>query len=290
MLDYRALEALSAVIHHQGFDRAAQKLNISQSAVSQRIKLLESRMGQPLILRQTPPKATELGTRLITHLHTVKHLEVDLDLPIETEGRVHAKIAVNADSLSTWFSEAIGRMTDEIDVDLVIEDQDYGIERMKRGEVLACLCSDGTAVNGARVDRLGIMRYRAYANPEFLLRFKLLENFDDLYKVPCLIFNKDDKLQHRFLEKLGLPEPENPVHCPSSEGFVQMAASGCGFGMIPEIQAALSVEVGSLIDIAPEVYIDVPMYWHSWRSAGSAMKQLRASVIKTAHRWLRQDQ
>lgn len=289
MLDYRALEALSAVIQYQGFDRAAQKLNISQSAVSQRIKLLESRMGQPLILRQTPPKATELGTRLITHLQTVKHLEMDLDLPSEHHERVHAKIAVNHDSLSTWFSEALGRITDDIDADLIIADQDYGIELMKRGEVLACLCSDGNAVNGARVDRLGIMRYRAYANHDFMLRFKLLENFDALHSAPCLIFNKDDKLQHRFLEKLGQSEPENLIHCPSSEGFVQLAASGVGFGMIPEIQAALSVQVGSLIDIAPDTYIDVPMYWHSWRSAGSAMKQLRASVIKTAHRWLLQD-
>lgn len=289
MLDYRALEALSEVIHQQGFDRAAKRLNISQSAVSQRIKILEARLGQPLILRQTPPVATELGTRLITHLQTVKHLELDLQLPLENESRVRAKIAVNADSLATWFSEALGRITDELDVDLVIEDQDSGIELMKRGEVLACLCADGNPVNGARVDRLGIMRYRAYTHPDFLLRFKLLDDFENLYKTPCLIFNKDDRLQHRYLDMLGQPPPENTIHCPSSEGFVQLAASGCGYGMLPEVQAALSVEVGSLIDISPAHFIDVPLYWHSWRSSGSAMKRLRASVIKTAHRWLQQD-
>jgi len=290
MMDYRALEALAAVISCHGFEKAAQKLNISQSAVSQRIKQLEARLGAPLILRHTPPKATELGVRLITHLETVQHLETDLDLPLERDKRVHARIAINADSLATWFSEALGRSTDELDVDLVIEDQDSGIERMRRGEVLACLCSDGTPVNGARVDRLGIMRYRAYANPEFLLRFKLLENFSDLYRAPCLIFNQHDRLQHRFLSQLDQPEPVNPIICPSSEGFVQLAASGCGFGMIPQIQAALAVEVGSLIDITPAHYVDVPLYWHSWRSSGAAMKRLRTSVIKTAHRWLLQDQ
>lgn len=289
MLDYRALEALAAVIHHQGFERAAQSLHISQSAVSQRIKQLEGRIGQPLILRQTPPKATRLGMRLITHLQMIRHLESDLDLSLEQEARVHARIAVNHDSLATWFSEALGRITEDIDIDLVTADQDAGIELMRRGEVMACLCADGTAVNGARVDRLGIMRYRAYASRDFLVRFRLLESFHELHLAPCLVFNRDDRLQHRFLDQLGQPEPENLVHCPSSEGFVQLAASSCGFGMIPEVQAALSVQVGGLIDIAPDNYIDVPLYWHSWRSSGSSMKQLRASVIKTAHRWLIQD-
>jgi LysR family transcriptional regulator (chromosome initiation inhibitor) len=289
MLDYRALASLAAVIQCHGFEKAAQKLNVSQSAISQRIKQLEGQIGQPLILRQTPPVATTLGQRLITHLQTVQHLESDLNLPHENNHRVHARIAVNADSLATWFSEALGRITDEVDVDLVIEDQDTGIELMKRGEVLACLCSDGSTVNGARVDRLGTMRYRAYASPEFLIRFNLLDDFSKLNEAPCLIFNQNDQLQHRFLEQLNQGEPINPVQCPSSEGFVQLAASGCGFGMIPEIQAALPVEVGSLIDIAPDCYIDVPLFWHSWRSSGTSMKRLRASVIKTAHRWLQSD-
>ncbi|EIM4385493.1 LysR family transcriptional regulator, partial [Escherichia coli] len=38
--DYRTLQALDAVIRERGFERAAQKLCITQSAVSQRIKQL----------------------------------------------------------------------------------------------------------------------------------------------------------------------------------------------------------------------------------------------------------
>lgn len=289
MMDYRALEALAAVINQRGFERAAQQLNVSQSAVSQRIKTLEARLGQPLVLRESPPQATALGKKLMTHLQTVQHLEQDLDLNLDNKDRIHARIATTADSLATFFAEALGRITDDIDVDLILEDQDTGIELMRQGEVLACLCSDKTPVNGARVDRLGVMRYRAYASPDFLLRFKLLDDFSTLHQTPCLIFNEDDQLQHRFLAKLKQPPPSNPVRCPSSEGFIQLASSGCGFGMMPEIQAALSVEMGSLIDIAPDHYIDIPLYWHSWRTSGSAMKRLRSSIIKTAHRWLRQD-
>ena len=46
--DYRTLQALDAVIRERGFERAAQKLCITQSAVSQRIKQLENLFGQPL--------------------------------------------------------------------------------------------------------------------------------------------------------------------------------------------------------------------------------------------------
>lgn len=45
--DYRTLQALDAVIRERGFERAAQKLCITQSAVSQRIKQLENMFGQP---------------------------------------------------------------------------------------------------------------------------------------------------------------------------------------------------------------------------------------------------
>jgi LysR family transcriptional regulator (chromosome initiation inhibitor) len=289
MIDYRALTALAAVVRSGGFEPAAQELCITQSAVSQRIKGLENRLGQPVLVRQTPPIATNLGQKLISHLHMVQHLEKDLTLVNPQVDRVHARIAINADSIATWFPEAIGKITDEMDVDIVIADQDKGIELMRRGEVLACLCADGSAVNGARVDRLGIVRYRAYASPDFILRHKLLDTPETLYQTPCLQFNEDDTLQHQLLASMSQPAPMNPIRCPSSEGFLQMAANGCGFGMIPEMQAAIGIASGSLIDIAPNHAIDIPLYWHTWRSGGSAMKRLRASVIKSAHRWLEQD-
>ncbi|TCS43066.1 ArgP/LysG family DNA-binding transcriptional regulator [Reinekea marinisedimentorum] len=287
MLDYRALEALAAVVSQRGFEKAANILHVSQSAVSQRIKQLEAQLGQPVILRQTPPVATPLGLKLITHLQTVQHLEADLGLHNQATGRVHARIALSADAIATWFGEALGRITDEVDVDLILTDQDKGIELMRGGEVLATLCADGTPINGARVDRLGMMRYRAYANQDFLTRFNLINDFDNLHKAPALIFNEDDQLQHRFLALLNQPAPQNPIKCPSTEGFIQLAATGCGFGLMPEIQVNQSILYDRLIDIAPDHYLDVPLYWHSWRSSGEVMKRLRSSVIKTAHRWLR---
>ena len=66
--DYRTLQALDAVIRERGFERAAQKLCITQSAVSQRIKQLENMFGQPLLVRTVPPRPTEQGQKLLDNV------------------------------------------------------------------------------------------------------------------------------------------------------------------------------------------------------------------------------
>ena len=78
MFDYKLLSALAAVVEQAGFERAAQVLGLSQSAISQRIKLLEARVGQPVLVRGTPPSPTEIGRRLLNHVQQVRLLERDL--------------------------------------------------------------------------------------------------------------------------------------------------------------------------------------------------------------------
>ncbi len=286
MIDYRALIALEAVVKYKGFDNAAKNLFITQSAVSQRIKQLESQLGEPLILRKSPPEATALGHRLINHLQTVQHMETDLQLPLQDK-RIHACIAVTADAVATWFAQALSVVSDHANIELVLADQDAGIELMKRGEVLACLCSANKPVNGAKVDHLGIMRYRAYASPAFQTKYSLKKNLLGLKQAPCLIFNEDDRLQHAFLKKVNLPEPKNTIHCPSSEGFIQLAIAGCGFGLMPEIQTQNAVSNKLLIDLTPDNFIDVPLFWHTWQTSSSIMGRLKDAVIKTAQEILR---
>jgi LysR family transcriptional regulator (chromosome initiation inhibitor) len=63
MLDYKLIEALAMVVREGGFDKAARTLYITQSAVSQRVKLLEEYTGQVLIARTTPPQATSAGQK-----------------------------------------------------------------------------------------------------------------------------------------------------------------------------------------------------------------------------------
>ena len=167
MFDYKLLSALAAVVEQAGFERAAQVLGLSQSAISQRIKLLEARVGQPVLVRGTPPSPTEIGRRLLNHVQQVRLLERDLQTlvpALDEEGLPERlRIALNADSLATWWAQAVGAFCAEqhLLMDLVVEDQTVGLKRMRAGEVAACVCASERPVAGARSVLLGAMRYRA---------------------------------------------------------------------------------------------------------------------------------
>ncbi|WP_432773202.1 LysR family transcriptional regulator [Francisella salimarina] len=78
MIDYKAIQALKEVIEQQSFELAANKLFISQSAVSQRIKSLETKFGAPVLIRVLPYKVTKLGQDLLSYLAKVELLESGL--------------------------------------------------------------------------------------------------------------------------------------------------------------------------------------------------------------------
>lgn len=78
MIDYAAARAVAAVVRTGSFERAAASLNVTPSAVSQRVKHLEERLGAVLIERGTPCTATEKGLSLCRHMERVGMLEKEL--------------------------------------------------------------------------------------------------------------------------------------------------------------------------------------------------------------------
>ena len=293
MFDYKLLSALAAVVEQAGFERAAQVLGLSQSAVSQRIKLLEARIGQPVLIRATPPSPTEIGRRLLNHVQQVRLLERDLQSAVpalDDEGLPERlRIALNADSLATWWAPAVSDFCADqhLLLDLVVEDQTVGLKRMRAGEVAACLCASERPVAGARSVLLGAMRYRALASPAFVARhFPDGVRADLLPKTPALVFGPDDFLQHRYLAALGVDGGFEHHLCPSSEGFIRLTEAGLGWGLIPEQQVREQLASGALLELLPDKPIDVPLYWHHWRNGGQLLGQLTEHLSRSAARWL----
>ena len=293
MFDYKLLSALAAVVEQAGFERAAQVLGLSQSAVSQRIKLLEARIGQPVLIRATPPSPTEIGRRLLNHVQQVRLLERDLQSAVpalDDEGLPERlRIALNADSLATWWAPAVSDFCADqhLLLDLVVEDQTVGLKRMRAGEVAACLCASERPVAGARSVLLGAMRYRALASPAVVARhFPDGVRADLLPKTPALVFGPDDFLQHRYLATLGVDGSFEHHLCPSSEGFIRLTEAGLGWGLVPELQVREQLANGVLVELLPDKPIDVPLYWHHWRNGGQLLGQLTEHLTRSAQRWL----
>ena len=314
MIDYSLLQALAAVVTHQGFEKAAQKLFLTQSAVSRRIRQLEALLGEPVLIRTQPPQLTAKGTRLLNHLQQVMQLEASLGLEAAlgiTEQALTVRLATNADSLATWLPEALTLPLSEsvpkhdpkykpkselepatgahlgtlLNFELVVEDQAVGLKRMKSGDVMVCICDSAEAVNGGRVSPLGSLRYRAVASPEFVRRYQL-SSPAQLAHAPCLVFNQDDKLQHQYLSEVAGIMPTRLHVCPSSEGFLRSVHAGLGFGLLPELQFGDALASGALIDLTPGYQLDTPLYWHYWQTESPQLKTLRHHALNVARKRL----
>ena len=272
MLDYKLIEALALVTQGGGFDKAANALNITQSAVSQRVKLLEEQMGQILVARTSPPRLTSAGQNLLKHYLQVKRLEDDLlkEMALQ-DGTRYTPIAValNADSLATWFLDAIKSFVveDGVLLDIRVDDQEQTLQLLKTGDVIGCISTKDQPLQGCRIDYLGQMNYHMYATPEFARKwFPSGLTFADVCIAPAIIFNRKDQL-HNKLFKLVLGQVPDSIpanYVPSAEKFVDFIAMGLGYGMLPRQQSDPFTANGRLVDLAPDHHIPVKLYWHCW--------------------------
>lgn len=260
------VRTLLAVVDEGTFDAAAAALHVTPSAVSQRVKALEQRTGRVLLMRTKPARATESGEVIVRFARQLLQLEQDtraeLGLPT-TDEAARLPIAVNADSLSTWFIPALTRVPD-IRFELHREDEGHTTTLLREGLVMAAVTSTPDPVQGCTVRALGNMRYLPCASPAFAARW--LDGPPDLIAdAPVIVFDRRDQLQDHFVDTAAPGREASPHrhYIPSSEGFVDAVAAGLGWGMVPEVQARPRITAGTLIDIGRP--IDVPLYWQQWK-------------------------
>lgn len=290
MLDYKLVEALAMVVREAGFDRAARRLNLTQSAVSQRIKLLEEQTGQVLLVRAAPPRATLAGKRLIKHYLQVARLEEDLTgelNPGEHPEFATLAVGINSDSLATWFLQAVGSFlaAARVLLDLRVDDQDRTHQMLRDGEVIGCVSALDQPMQGCRVAHLGRMHYRLVASPGFASRWLPRgDNLDDLQKAPTVIFNRQDALHIQLFEKrFGVVPAHLSAHyLPSSEKFVEFIAGGLACGMLPNQQCAPLLASGALTELAPACPVTVDLYWHCWNLKSQLLQQFSTALIAGA--------
>ncbi len=287
MIDPTQLQTLAAILRHGSFEMAATEMGVTPSAVSQRIRALEERMGAPLVRRGTPCQATPLGARMARHAEDLRLLEQALAEDVAeftSEMAPVLRIAVNADSLATWFMPALLSMP-AARFDLVIDDQDHSTDWLRRGEVQATVTGHADPVPGCDAFPLGLQRFVATASTAFAQRWfgASPPTPETLTTAPALTFNQKDRLQSIWAEGVAGRPVILPTHyLPSSRGFVDAALLGLGWGVIPESLVRDHIRAGKLVEIMPERPLDVPLYWQVGRITARALKPLTQAVRKAA--------
>jgi len=291
MLDYLSLAAVAAVAREGSFEKAAVVLGVTPSAVSQRIKGLEERLGAVLLTRGTPCRPTEIGAKLCAHVEQVRLLESEVvaDLPrfpSQEAGPPSLRIAVNADSLGTWFTKAASLFTARNGalLDLVLEDEAHTAERLRTGEVLAVVTADAAPVSGCRTYPLGEMEYVAIASPDFLGRhFPAGIDAQSLQAAPMMRFDRRDELQAKWVEQACGARISPPTHwTPSTQGMLDMTLAGLGWSMTPLPLSTPLIQAKRLVELPPKTRVRVMLYWQRTRLASRILDQLTEAVRTVA--------
>lgn len=282
---------LVTVIDEGTLDAAARRLHITPSAVSQRIKALEEQVGRVLLVRSKPVRPTPAAHVLVRYARQLSLLEHDalVELGAPEEAVVSIPLAVNADSLATWFLEPLARLVARHPVvfDLHRDDQDFTAALLESGTVMAAVTSRAEPVAGCRVEPLGILRYEAVASPEYVAhRFAAGLTTEALADAPLVDFDRRDDLQSRWLRGQGIDPSRPPRHrVPSSGDFATAVCLGLGWALLPRLQSQVALDAGRLVPLAGPP-IDVPLYWQRWNLRSPLLDAIAEELIAEARRVL----
>ncbi|HET7802361.1 MAG TPA: LysR family transcriptional regulator ArgP [Humibacillus xanthopallidus] len=271
------LAALLAIVDTGTFEAAARRLHVTPSAVSQRVKALESEVGHVVVVRAAPCRATPTGESLVrlARQQALLAAETVAELAPRQSERIDLPVAVNADSMATWFGRVISGCADWDDVvlRLRVEDQDHSARLLRSGEVLGAVTSDPTPVQGCSTEPLVTMRYVPAATPALVERHRVGRGID-WATAPVVRFNDKDDLQQRILDRHGVVAAPPTHEVPDGAGFVTAVTAGLGWGALLTTQLSPLIASGDLVRLGSRDHVDVPLYWQRWRLPSTHLDRL----------------
>ncbi|WP_165477328.1 ArgP/LysG family DNA-binding transcriptional regulator [Arthrobacter sp. S41] len=286
-IDVEHLETLLAVVDAGSFDDASIDLGVTASAVSQRIKALENRIGAILVIRSRPVIPTEQGYRVLRYARQMALLSAEFTREISADAPLNVAIGVNADSLSTWFSPVFEQLADieNLSVEILRTDENRGLELLRSGRVSAVVTTTSQALQGCVSKKLGAMRYRAAAAPRIVERYLPRVDPEALVKTPMVVFDREDPLQYSMVARLAGQDrrPEAQVHhVPDSLRYLCAVEAGMGWGMIPELQLA---EATGLKVLHEDWFADVPLYLQRWAVDSELLSKMDGILVTAARQF-----
>lgn len=282
------LATFTAIVTEGSFEGAARRLHITPSAVSQRVRAMEQRVGSVLLQRTRPVSVTEAGAAVLRAARQIAHIADDVaaELGQGPAGGSLIPVVVNADSLATWVVPALTRAARETGArfEIIRADESISTESLRRGSVMAALTATKEPVPGCTSTKIGIDRYHAVASPEFFAtHFAEGLTVEALRSAPAIEFDRHDVFQQRFLRRLTRAQIEPPRHfIPSSAEFALAVELGMGWGMLPEQQCVAPLADGRMVELDPGSAIELPLYWQRWNLRSPVLDALSAIIAEEA--------
>lgn len=291
-IPFELAETLAVVVDEGTLDAAARRLHVTPSAVSQRVKALEEQLGRLVLVRSKPVRPTEAGMAVIRLARQTALLEHDALAELGASGDetvlASVPLAVNADSLATWFLEPLARLAQRHPVvfDLHRDDQDFTAGLLESGTVMGAVTSRAAPVPGCRSSVLGAMRYEAVATPAYAERWLSGDRSELLAEAPLVDFDRRDDLQNEWLAAQGIDPATPPRHyVPASSDFAAAVRRGLGWAMLPRFQSGDALARGELVLLGGPP-ADVVLHWQQWNLRSPLLDAIAGEIVAEGRRVL----
>ena len=294
-IDPSLAETLRLIAESGTLEAAARRQRMTPSAVSQRIKQLEQQLGQRLLVRARPVRLTPPGEVVVRFArgHALLEQEAGAELGLDAQG-AHPRIgiAVNSDSLATWFMTALAEFgrSNDAQLELQREDQDETARLLLSGAAMAAVTSASTAPPGYRSLPLGSIAYVAVAAPAWCERWTGSTTGpvgpEALARAPRIDYDPHDDLQAAWLRRQGVDPASAPRHLvPSTHELADAVVAGLGWGMLLTMQAEPLLASGELSALGGEPLTSA-LYWQVAKTPSALLEALTGAVLTTARREL----
>ncbi|WP_159802813.1 ArgP/LysG family DNA-binding transcriptional regulator [Arthrobacter zhaoguopingii] len=282
-IDPHQARTLATIISTGSFEAAAAALSVTASAVSQRIRALETAVGRPVLRRTRPVELTDAGQAVVRFARQLELLSADVLTELGSDDPAAGRgltIVINADSLNTWALAALAPLALTLQLEVLREDQEHSLELLRNGAAAAAITSTGAPIPGCSAQPLGVMRYLPVCTAEFRREW-----FADgvtpaaLTRAPVIVFDRKDDLQDRYLRGRGVLSGTPPRHyIPAAHEFGEAIALGMGWGLLPELELARDSRRRSLAAFDAGTFVDVPLHWQQWRHGSAALDEVAATI------------
>ncbi|WP_082163569.1 HTH-type transcriptional regulator ArgP [Caballeronia mineralivorans] len=296
MLDRYQLEAFASVVETMSFERAAERLNVTRAAISQRIKALEEALSAAVLVRSKPLTLTLAGEVLFKHVAAVRLLEADTFNQIDPQGnRRIMPLAVGVDvySIDAWFSSVAQQIIKRnvIELEVVVDDANPAFPALTRGELIGSVSTVPRPVHGCIAEPIGDMIYRCVASPAFMERY--FANGFSLHataSAPAVSVGRGNMLLERYFDAaFGMAVGRYRKNLlPSVASQLDTIVADLGYGMLPEQTVLPLLESGRLVDVRRDLPFPVTLYWHRWRAAPPICEAISVEIVEFAREILQE--
>ncbi len=264
---FAALRALEAAARHLNFTRAAEELNVTQSAVSHQIRHLEELWGLKLFDR--PPRGLALTRNGQALAPMVRQFLDDLGSTLETLQTEVKRSPLRVDMLQsfsvTWLVPRLGRFHDEHpDMDIWISTHDEVIDFASHDVDAAIRLGHG---NYPGLSSTLLLREHVFpvCSPGFLKREDAPREPADLLKVPLLLRLGDPAHPNweDWFQRAGVPVPAlvDGSRFPDSNMALQAAMNGQGVALARSAHVGDDLKAGRLVRLFDVEYPSSVSYY-----------------------------